>query len=64
MAGYRDNPRPNPENVLEIKLNESEVSQNIMFKYYYLEYDLTFSFYLILLYTFRKMLNKVMKLNQ
>lgn len=26
MAGYRDNPRPNPENVLEIKLNESEVS--------------------------------------
>lgn len=26
MAGYRDNPRPNAENVLEIKLNESEVS--------------------------------------
>lgn len=25
MAGYRDNPRPNPENVVEIKLNESEV---------------------------------------
>lgn len=27
MAGYRDNPRPNPENVVEIKLNESEVSE-------------------------------------
>jgi negative elongation factor A len=26
MAGYRDNPRPNPDNVLTIKLNESKVS--------------------------------------
>lgn len=25
MAGYRDNPRPNPENVVTIKLNESTV---------------------------------------
>lgn len=25
MAGYRDNPRPNPENVVTIKLNESRV---------------------------------------
>ena len=27
MAGYRDNPRPNPENVVTIKLNESRVSR-------------------------------------
>lgn len=26
MAGYRDNPRPNAENVITIKLNESKVS--------------------------------------
>lgn len=26
MAGYRDNPRPNPDNILRIKLNESKVS--------------------------------------
>ena len=26
MAGYRDNPRPNSENVVTIKLNESKVS--------------------------------------
>ena len=25
MAGYRDNPRPNAENVITIKLNESKV---------------------------------------
>lgn len=25
MAGYRDNPRPNAENVIVIKLNESKV---------------------------------------
>lgn len=25
MAGYRDNPRPNPDNVLTIKLNENKV---------------------------------------
>lgn len=24
MAGYRDNPRPNPENIVTIKLNESK----------------------------------------
>lgn len=24
MAGYRDNPRPNPENIVTIKLNESQ----------------------------------------
>lgn len=26
MAGYRDNPRPNADNVITIKLNESKVS--------------------------------------
>lgn len=26
MAGYRNNPRPSPENVVTIKLNESLVS--------------------------------------
>lgn len=26
MAGYRDNPRPNVENVITIKLNESKVN--------------------------------------
>lgn len=26
MAGYRDNPRPNADNVIKIKLNESKVS--------------------------------------
>lgn len=26
MAGYRNNPRPNPENIVTIKLNESIVS--------------------------------------
>lgn len=25
MAGYRDNPRPNADNVITIKLNESKV---------------------------------------
>lgn len=28
MAGYRDNPRPNPENIVTIKLNESQVRRN------------------------------------
>lgn len=31
MAGYRDNPRPNAENVIVIKLNESKVSTDDVF---------------------------------
>lgn len=29
MAGYRDNPRPNADNVITIKLNESKVSMSM-----------------------------------
>lgn len=29
MAGYRDNPRPNADNVITIKLNESKVRRLI-----------------------------------
>lgn len=29
MAGYRDNPRPNADNVITIKLNESKVRKTI-----------------------------------
>jgi negative elongation factor A len=32
MAGYRDNPRPNPDNVVVIKLNESKVSNRVIKK--------------------------------
>jgi negative elongation factor A len=32
MAGYRDNPRPNPDNVVVIKLNESKVSVFVLIK--------------------------------
>lgn len=35
MAGYRDNPRPNVENVITIKLNESKV--NIFVENFYLD---------------------------
>lgn len=31
MAGYRDNPRPNAENVITIKLNEAKVSDSVGF---------------------------------
>lgn len=47
MAGYRDNPRPNPDNVVVIKLNESKV--NDYSRIYYFLKALIFYFFSMLL---------------